>query len=227
MKRLILLAFVLFVLAGCSASAERLNNRGNQAFASQDYDRALRDYLIAQAALPERPEPGYNAANTHYRQGDLQAAEQRLLAAIQNAEDGLAQSAHYNLGNVYFKIGNYHQAVASYKEALRLDPNDMEAKHNLELALRRLQEEQQPGMGEQPQETEQPMPTQVALIQPTPIPQSEETEQPSDSQPRVFETLTPEQARQLLEAAGEGVQSLQQHLQMPFEAPGNPPAQEW
>lgn len=53
----------------------------------------------------------------------------------------LRQRAFYNLGNARLADGDHAGAVAAYEEALRLDPSHREAKFNLELALRRLEEE--------------------------------------------------------------------------------------
>lgn len=47
--------------------------------------------------------------------------------------------AAYNLGNTAFKEGNFEPAVTQYKKALLLDPESVDAKYNLELALRELE----------------------------------------------------------------------------------------
>lgn len=53
----------------------------------------------------------------------------------------LRQRAFYNLGGARLAADDPAGAVAAYEEALRLDPADADAKHNLELALRRLEEQ--------------------------------------------------------------------------------------
>ena len=53
----------------------------------------------------------------------------------------LRQRAFYNLGGAELAADDPAGAVAAYEEALRLDPSDADAKHNLELALRRLEEQ--------------------------------------------------------------------------------------
>ncbi|GIX07736.1 MAG: hypothetical protein KatS3mg115_2139 [Candidatus Poribacteria bacterium] len=47
----------------------------------------------------------------------------------------------YNLGNAFYRDREFQRAVEAYKHALRLVPEDLEAKHNLELALEALQEQ--------------------------------------------------------------------------------------
>lgn len=225
MRRSFLLLILFLLLPGC-AGAQQINQRGNQAFANRDYENALRDYLIAQAALPGQPEPGYNAANTLYQQGDLLAAQQRMLGAIavmeaSDMEDAepLLQDAYFNLGNIYYHMEAYAAAIESYREALRLDPHDADTKHNLELALKKLQEAPEPPQAQTPQAT-----LQGAQIQATPSARPDESalSTPTAS-PSEAETLTPGEARQLLETVMEGVQFLQPTL----AAAGRPPAQDW
>lgn len=50
------------------------------------------------------------------------------------------QRAWYNLGNARLAAGDPALAVAAFEEALRLAPADADAKFNLELALRRVEE---------------------------------------------------------------------------------------
>ena len=41
---------------------------------------------------------------------------------------------YYNLGNTMFESKKYQESVDAYKNALRNNPGDMDAKHNLQLA---------------------------------------------------------------------------------------------
>jgi cytochrome c-type biogenesis protein CcmH/NrfG len=42
------------------------------------------------------------------------------------------------LGQTYYKLGRAKDAVAEYRKALRIDPNNTEAQHSLEVAERKL-----------------------------------------------------------------------------------------
>ena len=147
----------LLALAGCGQTAARLNNQGNEAFASQDYEGALAAYHQAQESAPELAEPRYNAASGHYRLEDYEQAQQQIEQALVSEENSETLDRHsfYNLGNTFFQIGEFEAAVEAYKEALRLDPGDPEAKQNLELALRQLQQQQQEQQQQEQQQEQQ------------------------------------------------------------------------
>lgn len=141
-KKLLLILSILLFSTACGQSVEELNNEGNEAFAEENYNQALETYRLAQSENPDIPEPYYNAANTYYRQKDYERAELQVQQALRDAYETLAQNSFYNLGNIYFEDGNFEGAVEAYKEALRFNPDDREAKHNLELALQQRQAQQ-------------------------------------------------------------------------------------
>ena len=37
--------------------------------------------------------------------------------------------AHYNLGNAYYDLGRHQEAIESYKQAIRIDPDYREARN--------------------------------------------------------------------------------------------------
>ena len=252
-----------------------------KAFLEQDFDDALVAYQQAQEGAPELAEPYYNAANAHYRSEAYGLAQQQVEQALvaDDGEDTLNQFSFYNLGNNLFRMEQYEGAVEAYIEALRLDPDDLDAKQNLELALRMLQEQQneqnQPSeqsqdqqqdseqdkdAGDEQQEGEQnrqsadePQEDQrqsdeqeqqgsesesqtgdepedkqghAGQQQPHPGEEPQQDAQP-EGQSGSIVGLTEEQARQLLAAAAEGTESLEQFLQQILMSPNPPPAQDW
>lgn len=86
-----------------------------------------------------------------------------LESAAEAPSDALASRAHYNLGNSHLSRADvdpataaeaYQQAIDAYKQSLRRDPNFDDAKFNLELAQKLLEELQQQQQ-DQPQNQDQ------------------------------------------------------------------------
>ncbi|MDY0381387.1 MAG: tetratricopeptide repeat protein, partial [Candidatus Cloacimonadaceae bacterium] len=84
----------------------------------------------------EEEEGAANLAKSRYKQGDYEsaadAAEQALQKDQNNAE------THYDKGNIAFMNEDYRSAVEEYEKALLLNPEDDDARENLELALTKL-----------------------------------------------------------------------------------------
>ncbi len=75
-------------------------------------------------------------ALANYRLGKYQEAESGFLAATMIQPD--RSELWYDLGNTFFKEGKYRQAVSAFVRVLELNPNDRDAKSNLELACAKL-----------------------------------------------------------------------------------------
>lgn len=235
MKKYFIL-LVLIWLLGCQETSAPLNNEANQDFEVEAYETALQKYRQAQSIEPDLAEPYYNAGNALYEQGDLEQSELQLKMALRHAEEEqLIQKTFYNRGNVFYQSENYEASAEAYKEALRLKPDDVAAKHNLELALKKLDEQRQQSQ-EQQQPMEQPDGPEQQDTQPQNQPeqsdqenddpqeeqgqqtqpdqqQAQEDEPLQSGQPMHLEAFTEEQARQLLEAIAQETNTLQERLQ--------------
>ena len=95
----------------------------------------------------------YNDGVSQYRLGRFDEAAERFRIAGQSIDQDLAAKARYNLGNCHYARALKHvesgegrdtvkpfiqDAINSYREALRLNPIDDDARANLELALHAL-----------------------------------------------------------------------------------------
>lgn len=137
---LVALVALAIVGASCASTAGDLIADGNEAYERGDYEAALEAYRRASVAAPERPEPRYNAGLALHRLGRFEDAVQETARALP-IEDALeAARAHYNLGNHYVRLGRLPEAFVSYRQALLLDPDDTDAKYNLELVLALMEE---------------------------------------------------------------------------------------
>ncbi len=106
---------------------------------------------------PSSDKARYNAGTAHLLATDKDKAAPLLEAAALSADKALSARAFYNLGNSRLEgqDPDLKGAVEAYKESLRRDPASADAKFNLELALRRLQEQQKKDQQGQDQQKDQ------------------------------------------------------------------------
>lgn len=143
------------LLAGFTwpGTVEWLCARGVARYREGEYGEATRAFTRALEHDPGNATLRYNRGSALYRQGRFPEAAEVLEAAASAEDTGLRRDAHYNLGNARFRQSDFEAAIEAYKEALRLDPGDMDAKHNLELAqrLQKQREEQEQQQRDQEQ----------------------------------------------------------------------------
>ncbi|AFL72912.1 VWA domain-containing protein [Thiocystis violascens] len=116
---------------------------------SRPDQRAARQFAAgdAQSAADQFRDPAWRAA-ARYRSGDYAAALDDL-AGLQDPE------ADYNRGNALARLGQFQEAVDAYEDALKQNPDQADARHNLEL-VRQLLEQQNPSDRQQnPSEQDQ------------------------------------------------------------------------
>ncbi len=134
--------------------AARRNQKGIEAFREGRFAAALEQFLSAKGLKPGEPRLKNNTAEALYQLKKYKEALDEL-SSVDAARLGPARAAfHYNLGNVQYRLGQYPQALECYKSCLKLDPDDVQAKKNFELTLRKIQEQQQQ-QEQQPQQQDQ------------------------------------------------------------------------
>lgn len=153
---------LLVLLAACGEqSASDYNTRGNDLYKEGIYGQALPQYKQAALLAPDRVEPQVNLGNTRYQLGDYLGAIEAPKDALKAADPQTQAIIYYNQGNAYYRLKEFQPAIDSYKETLRRTPNDLDAKYNLELAQKALEEQQDQqqqagGQGQQPPQQQQP-----------------------------------------------------------------------
>ena len=114
-------------------------NTGNAAYERGNYEDAQAAFQQATLEKPDNPVAHYNLGTTLYRQDKFRGAVRAFQASLsrhaEHIENTLNRSSIlYNLGNAQFKVGDLTGAIDTYQQALRLDPQDTDAQHNLALA---------------------------------------------------------------------------------------------
>ena len=132
------LTVIVLCLMACGQTPAQVNNSGHEAYLGGDYAAALDAYHLAQERSPDSGAPYYNSGNVIYRMGEYGDSLQSYDESIRHAGGELRSRGFFNRGNASFQQQQYAQAVQAYKEVLRMNPDDQDAKHNLELALKQI-----------------------------------------------------------------------------------------
>ncbi len=177
-----LLAFLCSAMAATAAdpSARAAFDAGAQAFAASNWPAASNAFLEAAAAAPAaKLDPAaafYNAGLAAYAAGDLKAAADSFARAAAGSDLRLQSLAYYNRGNALFHQAggpaaapamplpamstqalagaeaSVGEAIQMYENAIALDPRDVDAKANYELAVLKQQQLQQQRQQQQQQQ---------------------------------------------------------------------------
>lgn len=78
----------------------------------------------------------YALGSSYVMQNEEISAFNRLESISPNAPDEIRFASAYNIGVLSYSLGDYEKAIKSFKDALIINPQSVEAKINLELSLR-------------------------------------------------------------------------------------------
>jgi tetratricopeptide (TPR) repeat protein len=146
-------------------SAQQQNNTigtGNNFYRQQQYDKAESEYRKALEASPGDRITKFNLANALIKQDKRDDANKLLVELnVQENETDLRSKATYNQGVMLTHQKKLEESIESYKETLRLNPSDQEARENLQKALLELKKKNPPKKQEEKkkeQQKQQPKP---------------------------------------------------------------------
>jgi len=163
---LVCLVALCLPVPGQAASPYQAVQQGNALYQSGKYPEAAEQYGSASQILPDAAEIHFNQGNAAYKQQDYGKAREHYTQALQTTDRTLEGKVKYNLGNVEYQqaLQNLQQpqvampqlrsAMTYYRDSLDVDPQQQDARYNLELShllLHKLQQEQQQPKSQQQQ----------------------------------------------------------------------------
>lgn len=144
----LLIVFILLTLSPQQANG----STAADLFHTGQLEKAAETYRHALAKDPDNGILHYNLGDVYYRQKKYDKAASEFSSALQTDDLALQARAYFNLGNTRFqqakKANNlpeqaeqgYQKAVRAYEASLKLNPDDADAKVNLELAKKKLEQ---------------------------------------------------------------------------------------
>lgn len=213
--------------------------KANEAFNDKDYDKAMELYNMVLAINPVNERANYNLAvtmvkradeiggaggNETYQQGSgedmpesvkqskiLKQQADSIFRNVYNsdAEPQIRENAVYNSGNLYFSENKYAESIEQYKKALRINPDNNNARHNLRVAQLRLQQQQNQNQDKNEDKKDEDKDKEQEQQQD----QQNQQEQPQQPQPQQPQPQQQSSAENILNAAQQNEDKVRQRLE--------------
>lgn len=121
------------------------NRKAVELYRAQKYEQALEIYNELIVNDPYNAVYNYNIAEILYRQNQYEQAAQSYKRVPMYAlkKKQLAEYAWYGAGNSFYQLKQWQNAIEMYEQALKIDPENEQTRHNLWLAQQELAKEEQ------------------------------------------------------------------------------------
>jgi tetratricopeptide (TPR) repeat protein len=228
---IMLMIAVVVSSAWAQGAGRRQVAEGNKLYAEGQFDQANNKYRDAEVSNPESPIVHFNIGDALYKKRKYEEALETYRKAAQKSDDALLQAqSYYNMGNTLFRLNKWPESLLAYQQALKLNPNDKDAKYNLEYVRAKIKEnarkqpqdhqqqqqdqqqnsEQQDQQDQQKQDQQQEQQNQQQSEQQ----QQEQSREGGTQQKTDKEQLSKEDAARLLEALKNQEKEAQKQRQM-------------
>lgn len=239
-KRVVVAAALVAVTSGAAHAASPLTWLGldphapvreaNRLYAEGKYEDATAAYNAALVDHPDLPELHFNLGDATYKQGKYEEAISSFQKVETANDPARASRVAYNVGNATFRQGQaleqsepqkalelYAQALASYRRALGLTPDDQDTKFNHEFVTQRIAEVKK-RLEEQKKEQEQQQQDQQQNQD-----QQQQDDQQKQDQQQQQDQANPEQQQPPEEQAQENQEEKQDDQQQQAGGEQQPP----
>jgi len=140
----VIIVIIFFTVPANADEYRSKINDGYDYYKNGEYDKAADYFGKAGVLKPDKDLPNFDKGGALYRSNDYEGAAQEYGIAIDKSDDSINKADYfYNLGNSLFNAQKYDEAIKSYVNALKLNSRDNDYKHNLELAIKQLQQQEQ------------------------------------------------------------------------------------
>jgi tetratricopeptide (TPR) repeat protein len=186
-----------------SQETEKGIQKGNELYKEKKYSEAESAYDGVIAKDPSSTTAKINKANAQYRGNKTTEAIKTLdELSANNEEKEIKARAFYNKGAILSSQKKLEESVDAYKEALRKDPSDKQARENLQKAL-------------------------LELKKKNPPPKKEDKKQQKQNKQQQQPKMNQKEAEQRLKLLEQKEKEVQQRLQKEKSKQGGGQAKDW
>ena len=136
------------------AQVNKAITEGNNFYRNGQYDQAEKSYRAALQKEQGNATAQYNLASALYKQRKYDEAEKIWgTLGTNSTTKSVKATSFYNQGVIYSKQKELDKSIEAYKASLRNDPNDKQARENLQKALLEKKKQQQEKQNQQKQKS--------------------------------------------------------------------------
>ncbi len=214
---------LLFPLLVGAQKDNELVKKGNETYDQKLYDEAAKNYKEALTKNPGNLPAQYNLGNALYRGQKTEDALAAYDASIASSKMPLEKSGtFYNKGVVLQNAKKLPECIEAYKQALRLNPTDEDARLNLQKALLQQKKEEQQ---KDKENDDKKKPNDDKKQQDK---QQQKEDQQKDQQPKPQRSkMTKKEAEEKLKALLQQEKKLQEKLRKVGAASATKPDKDW
>ncbi len=141
----ILILFFLFTKSLLAQPVNEIIKTGNDLYKQKQYEEAEQEYRKALQSDSTNTVAQFNLGNSIYRSGKLSEASVVFNeVASKEKNNEMRSNSFYNEGVMLTKQQKLEESIEAYKNALRNNPSDKEARENLQKALLELKKRNEP-----------------------------------------------------------------------------------
>ena len=215
-----MLFLFLIPFKGFAQNSDGLIKKGNEAYNNKEYKLAQENYKKALNKNPVNPKAQFNLGNALYRNEKPADAVGAYDIAIQNSKLPAEKAgAFYNKGVALQQSKKIPECIAAYKDALRLNAADEDARINLQKALQQQQQQKNKDNKDQKKQKENPDKKDPKESDKKKDQNEEPQKQPSK--------MTQKEAEEKLKALLEQEKKLQDRLRKVSAASPEKPEKDW
>lgn len=211
-------------------STNSLLRTGNSAYNKEKYNNATESYSKALQKAPKDVRANFNQGDALFKLNQLDKAKEHYQIVVSSSTNtDIKAKAHYNIGNILYKQEKWEESAKAYKESLKLNPKDVDAKYNLMMALAKIKKEGKGGKDNKKdkdkQDKKDDKKDQQDKNQGNNPPQNQNGNQEQQQQQQKAQQqqgqITNEEAQKLLDAIGAEEGKVQQKLTKEKGKPSN------
>lgn len=142
----VLLFFIVSVLMftdpGKISKVNTLKSEARKAFNAGDYQTAVSKYTMLKDSLAvKEDEISLNLAHAYYQLKDSAQAISAYQEIASSSDNTIRSKANQQLGIIHNQQGKFEEALSNFKQAIKADPNNMDARYNYEMLKKKLDSE--------------------------------------------------------------------------------------